>query len=259
MNTMDTSLKREICFHEKKFESGENFSYTYENDPLWKKHWERKFENIYAYLKELNKDAYILNVGAGTGPVEYFLNRENKVYKNFISSDISTSAISNIKHLDLNDNLLICAATRLPFKDNSFDAILFIGILHHIPKEDFNKVFYEVLRVIKPNGFVIASEPLQNTIRKIIKRLFYTKWKNIHSEDEREVEWIELESLKNDLDIAEIIIKPLGLFIDLLINVRINKYIARILQYLYILDIFLEKLHISWGYFIYIRFNKYKN
>jgi len=257
MNTIDIPLKREIDFHEKKFESGEDFSYIYKNDPLWKKQWERKFENIYAPLKELKQDAHILNVGAGTGPVEYFLSRENKIYKNFISSDISKNAISNIKYLNLNDNLLICDAIALPFKDSSFDVVLFIGVLHHIPKEDFNKLFYEVQRVIKPNGFVIASEPPPNVIRKII-RIFYTKWKDIHSEDEKEVEWIELKSLKSELQIDDIIIKPQGLFIDLLINVKINKYIAKILQYLYIFDIFFEKLHISWSYFIYIKFNKYK-
>ena len=230
MNTINSLLKKEIDFHEKNFESGEDFSYRYENDPLWKKNWERNFENIYTLLKELKRGAYILNVGAGTGPIEYFLSRENKIYKNFISSDISKNGILNIRHLNLNDNLLICDATTLPFRNDSFDAILFSGVLHHIPKKRFYKVFYEVQRVIKPNGFVIALEPMPNIIRKIVKKLFHAAWENIHSEDEREVEWIELESLKNELQIDEMIIKPFGLFIDLLINVRINRYIARILH-----------------------------
>ena len=258
MTTQNINLKKEITFHEKKFESGENFSYIYDNDPLWKKHWERKFQNIYPYLKELNQSTYILNVGAGTGPVEYFFSRENKRFKNFISSDISNNAISNIKYLDLNDNLILCDATKLPFKDHSFDVILFIGILHHIPKEDFNKLFCEVQRVINPNGLVIASEPLPNTSRKIIKRLFYSDWKNIHTEDEREVEWTEIESLKNELQINDIIIKPFGYFIDMLINVKFIEPFANILKYIYIFDIFLEKLHISWSYFIYIRFKENK-
>lgn len=250
-------LIKETNFHEKKFELGENFSNQYRNH-LWRKHWERKFEKIYIYLQDLKQDAYILNVGAGTGPVEYFLTKENKKFHNFISTDISRNGILNIKYLDLNDNLLICNATALPLRNNTFDIILFIGVLHHIPEEKFYELFLEVQRVIKPNGIVIASEPLPNISRKIIKNLFYTTWKNIHSEDEREVEWKEIESLKNNLQINEIIIKPVGFFIDLLINIKILNPFIKLLSYAYIFDIILEKLHIGWSYFIYIKFKKHR-
>lgn len=253
---MSTSLEREIDFHDEKFGMGEDFSYRYKNEPLWKKHWERKFGIIYDSFKELNHDSYILNVGAGTGPVEYFLTKKNKIYKNFISTDISMSAVSNIKYLNLNDNIILCDAKSLPFKDNSFDCILFIGILHHIPKQNFNSVFFEVQRVIKHDGFVISMEPLPNKIRKIVREVFHNKWNNLHSKDEREVEWVELKSLMCELQIDEMVIRPFGLFIDLLINININIHIAKILRGLYIFDKFFENMNVGWGYYIYMRFNK---
>lgn len=254
MIILDPSLKREKTFHENKFSLGEDFYHRYKYEPLWRVHWKRKFKNIYAPLRKLEQDTYILNIGAGTGPVEFFLSKKNKNFNNFISTDISINAIQNLKYLNLNNNLLIHNAATLPFKNNSFDVVLFIGVLHHIPEDDFIKVFHEVRRIIKPHGFVIASEPMPNNIRKIIKRLFYSGWKNRHSDDEREVRWIELECLKNELQLEEMIIKPFGLFMDLLINIKINRYIANVLQYLYILDIIVEKLHIGWSYFIYIKF-----
>lgn len=250
------ALNNEIQFHEKKYYFGEDFSYRYKNEPIWRKHWERKMDSIYSLIGDLDKNACILNIGAGTGPVEFFFTKRNNRYKNLISSDISKNAISNIKILDLNNNLLICDATTLPFKDNSIEAIFFIGILHHIPKESINKLFFEIERVIKKEGFIIAIEPVRNKTRDIVKKLFHSKWQEIHSDDERDLEWHELIKLKDILQIQEIAYKPLGLFIDLLINVKINKQVQTILYYLYSLDMIFESFGIGWSQVIYIKFNK---
>jgi SAM-dependent methyltransferase len=48
-------------------------------------------------------------------------------------------------------------ALALPFEDDSFDAALFVGALHHVP--DPLKALQEAFRVVKPGGRLFAAEP----------------------------------------------------------------------------------------------------
>lgn len=47
----------------------------------------------------------------------------------------------------------------LPAEDNSFDFILIIAVLHHIPPEMIRGYVAEFKRILKPTGKVIAIEP----------------------------------------------------------------------------------------------------
>lgn len=46
----------------------------------------------------------------------------------------------------------------LPFDNNSFDLITCFGTLHHIPNVSF--VLSELIRVLKPNGYLLIREPI---------------------------------------------------------------------------------------------------
>jgi len=46
----------------------------------------------------------------------------------------------------------------LKFSDNSFDLITCFGVLHHIPNVSF--VLMELIRVLKPNGYLLIREPI---------------------------------------------------------------------------------------------------
>lgn len=46
----------------------------------------------------------------------------------------------------------------MPFNDNSFDLITCFGVLHHIPNVSF--VLSEILRVLKPGGYFLMTEPI---------------------------------------------------------------------------------------------------
>jgi SAM-dependent methyltransferase len=46
----------------------------------------------------------------------------------------------------------------LKFKTNSFDLITCFGTLHHIPNVSF--VLRELIRVLKPNGYILLREPI---------------------------------------------------------------------------------------------------
>ena len=51
-------------------------------------------------------------------------------------------------------------AEKLPVGDNSVDGVFFSYSLHHVPSELYPQVFAEVLRVLKPDGFLYVIEPV---------------------------------------------------------------------------------------------------
>jgi ubiquinone/menaquinone biosynthesis C-methylase UbiE len=60
-------------------------------------------------------------------------------------------------------------ATQMPFMDSEFSGAVSFTMLHHVPSQELqNKVLAEVLRVLKPGGFFVGSDSLQNWFMRII-------------------------------------------------------------------------------------------
>ena len=60
-------------------------------------------------------------------------------------------------------------ATKMPFVESEFSGAVSFTMLHHVPSRELqNKVLAEVLRVLKPGGFFVGSDSLQNWFMKII-------------------------------------------------------------------------------------------
>jgi SAM-dependent methyltransferase len=53
----------------------------------------------------------------------------------------------------------IASASAIPFADQSFDAIVMLDVIEHIPHEERPKVGMECLRVLRPGGIVILATP----------------------------------------------------------------------------------------------------
>ena len=64
-------------------------------------------------------------------------------------------------------------ADALPAEDGSIDGILFSYSLHHIPPNLYRKVFTEAVRVLKPDGFVCAMEPVAEGELNEVMSLFH--------------------------------------------------------------------------------------
>jgi ubiquinone/menaquinone biosynthesis C-methylase UbiE len=62
--------------------------------------------------------------------------------------------------------------TKLPFEDNSFDMVVSSDVLGHVPFEDKEKVWNEIVRVLKPDGLTLhyieanSNDPLMHWCRK---------------------------------------------------------------------------------------------
>ena len=128
------------------------------HDPFDKlKHFFKRFSKLYNFLiflispvysdqKELksfldnhvnNKDVIAVNLGSG-------------------SSDISDK-VSNVDVFAYNNVDLTCSVEKLPFRDESVDAIVNIAVLEHLPNPE--TVVDEFYRILKKGGVIYLHFP----------------------------------------------------------------------------------------------------
>ena len=64
-------------------------------------------------------------------------------------------------------------AEAIPFADASFDGVLMMKSLHHVPMERLDDALREVRRVLRPGGWAYISEPVYAGPLNEITRLFH--------------------------------------------------------------------------------------
>lgn len=120
------------------------------------------------FLKEYAREgSKVLDIGCGNGRLsDMFQNDEI----DYTGVDFSEKLISIAKEERGENGTFIQAdALKLPFKDNSFDTVFSIAVLHHIPsKENRVRFVSEAHRVLNPGGVCVLT--VWNTLqRKFIK------------------------------------------------------------------------------------------
>lgn len=103
----------------------------------------------------------VLEIGCGRGDTALYL---AKKVKSITGIDYSPSAISIAKNIrrkhkpviQKKTNFFVMDATKLRFKDKSFDFIVFIDTIDHLDRQEQEKMFKEILRVVKDNGQVFV-------------------------------------------------------------------------------------------------------
>lgn len=127
-------------------------------------------------LAELNLplDAAILDVGTGKGYFAIFLaSRGYRVLTGEPSTDRSHYAgqawALNAEKAGVRDRIRFepFDAAKLPFTAESFDAVFFFGVLHHVPEAGRSDVLREAFRVVKPGGAVVLFEPRAELLKRL--------------------------------------------------------------------------------------------
>lgn len=110
-----------------------------------------------AIEKYITPDSCILEVGCATG---YYAERFANKCKRYVGVDIYSPHIEifNKKIVDQKLDNVSCqvgdAIHLKDFSDNSFDVVLCLGPMYHLPTQERERAFSECVRVCKPEGII---------------------------------------------------------------------------------------------------------
>lgn len=140
--------------------------------------WDKKLDNVEILEKQdgMTKDRIavtisyipktankILDLGAGYGFLEEGL---CKAQRNFEvhGIDISKSGIRMLKKR-FNGEFLVASVYEIPYPVNFFDVVFALELLEHIPPKNIFTVLREIKRILKANGILIVSVPLNEGLK----------------------------------------------------------------------------------------------
>ena len=129
-------------------------------DVLLLRAWHIKKE-VNRIKKEIGKDAYILDAGAGFGQYVHYLSRLSNTWK-IKGVDIKQEQIEDcnrfFRNIQKNDRVTFAYADLTTFSEpDSYDMILAVDVMEHI--EEDVKVFQNFYHSLKKDGYLIISTP----------------------------------------------------------------------------------------------------
>lgn len=118
-------------------------------------------------LAELEKEPFndLLDCGCGTAPMLTLLH-EKYPNKHYTGIDLTPKMIEVAKAKKMkNVELVVGDCEKLPFAENSFDAVICSESFHHYPNpQDF---FNSVYRVLRPNGrFILRDVTVEPSVKR---------------------------------------------------------------------------------------------
>jgi SAM-dependent methyltransferase len=138
---------------------------------------------------------HVLDFGCGHGMASVVLTREGA---EVVAFDLSAGFVHET-HTRANANgvavhALVADGERLPFQDQSFDAIWGVAILHHL---SIDQAAREIARVLRPDGVAVFCEPWGGNplLRFARQRLPYAGKERTH--DEQPLATADLDVLRH--------------------------------------------------------------
>ena len=134
----------------------------------------KHFQIIREKLESSSGSRIVLDAGCEYGRQLMELLRHGWKFE-FLGVDIDLEALRYGKSVEPSiDFIRADIEGSLPFKDNSFDVIICIGVLN-FTKKGANEAVQEFARVLKPNGLLFIIQSL--TRSKLISIISYLAWK----------------------------------------------------------------------------------
>jgi SAM-dependent methyltransferase len=113
----------------------------------------KRFPHLYYFLIDKVSPVY-----SKRGPLRRFQTAAEGIVLNIGSGNQPRSPNTvNVDMMDYENVDIVCDIHRLPFKDNSIDAVMSVAVLEHVREPA--KVLAEVYRVLKPGGLVFSVIP----------------------------------------------------------------------------------------------------
>lgn len=129
------------------------FGYTDEENSAAEK-LQKHFFDILTNIINL-EGTKVLEFGCGVGRWASIILKRGAIY---YGVDISDSMLDMARNLIPKAEFYKIDSYKLPFKDNEFDMVFTITVLHHNPYEQQTKIIDELIRVTRPNGYILLME-----------------------------------------------------------------------------------------------------
>jgi ubiquinone/menaquinone biosynthesis C-methylase UbiE len=111
----------------------------------------------------------ILDFGCGYGRILSKLDRSG--YRSAVGADFSDGMLRRCHQLSPHLKIVQADAQRLPFTDNSYDAVLLFAVLTALPVSDQQRrLFSEVQRILRRGGLIYISDLLLNADSRNLDR-----------------------------------------------------------------------------------------
>ena len=124
------------------------------------------------------KKGLVLDYGCGDGSFSRFIRAE--LENDVIGVDLSAGMVRYASRKGEDIGYLVVDCHSLPFRDKSFDAIVAVGIFHHL---DLPKAAAECNRLLRNDGFLVVFEPNSLCPLSFMGRRFFKT--RIHTPTER--------------------------------------------------------------------------
>lgn len=126
-------------------------------EPLWNIYIER---NNYLFNDlSLPDSSYVLEIGCGNARTVDWLYPPRKYNYNYVGTDISFKRLMLAKMVIPEGDFIQCSALNLPFKNQTFAAILSFGVLHHL--ENPMQGALSCLSKLRNEGYFLIHEPIK--------------------------------------------------------------------------------------------------
>lgn len=169
-------LSEQKQMHEKLASVYENQRYASEHSKVFQKHWNETIRE----LADLPSGSTVLDFGCGTGILFEDLAESGL---QVVGVDLSEEMLRAVPHRSRSVTRICADGTNMPFVDESFDAVLCRGSIHHLP--ELEPAFVEICRVLKPGGVLVFSEPSNDSIvNRLARKVMYRLSDEFHEEDE---------------------------------------------------------------------------
>ncbi len=138
-------------------------------------------------LSGLPPNKTVLEIGCGTGNGSRLIKKYFHT-KRIYATDLDERMINIAKRKNADDCIMfeVQDATSLKYKNNSFDAVFDLGVIHHIP--NWKDCLKELKRVLKPNGQMIIEdlsiETFGTFFGKLLKKALDHSYADIYRENE---------------------------------------------------------------------------
>lgn len=127
-----------------------------------------------------NKSSKLTALDIGCGGGRWLLRLKKRKFKVW-GIDISKKTINFLKKDKRFKNIIfkISPFQKIKLKENSFDFILSVTVIHHIPYSEHKKIFKKILKALKPGGYFFLLESIKKDPLPQIFSRDIEEWKKL--------------------------------------------------------------------------------